>query len=76
MSICGGCPYPFEAVQSGEYETEEEACSGGCDFEDAAYRMSWSYDQLYERYKNLLDEHRALEQKYAALQLKMEDDLR
>lgn len=76
MSICGGCPYPFEAVEGGECETQEEACSGGCSFEDAVYRISWSYDQLYERYKNLLDEHRVLEQKYAALLKEREDDLK
>lgn len=74
MSICGGCPYPFEMVQAGEVENEEDACGMGCTFEDAAYRMSWSYDQLYERYKTLYDEKRVLEQKYNELKMRMEDD--
>ena len=25
MSVCGGCPYPYEAILEGECETEEEA---------------------------------------------------
>lgn len=74
MSICGGCSYPFEAIQAGEYENEEDCCRGGCDFEDAAYRMQWAYDQLYDRYKALYDEKRILEQKYNELKIKMEDD--
>ena len=50
MSICGGCPYPFEMVLAGEAENEEKVCEYGCTFEDAAYRISWAYDQLYDRH--------------------------
>ena len=51
MSICGGCPYPREAKLAGEWDSEDEFCSDGCSFEDAAYRISWAYDQLYARYQ-------------------------
>jgi hypothetical protein len=74
MSVCGGCPYPFESVLAGDCDTQEEACDGGCCFEDAAYRKQWAYDQLYERYKALEDEKRALEQKLRQLELRLIDD--
>lgn len=67
MSVCGGCPYPYEAVLAGEYETEEEACSNGCSFEDAAYRVQEAYDLLNARYK-------ALKKEYEQLKGNLEDD--
>lgn len=56
MSICGNCPYPYERSMAGFNEPDDEACGGGCTFEDAVYRAQWAYDQLYERYKKLLKE--------------------
>ena len=29
MSVCGGCPYPYEAILEGEHQTEEEI-RGAC----------------------------------------------
>ena len=66
MSICGGCAYPFEAIAAGECSSADEACRDGCSFEDAVYRMHWAYDQLYERYKQIYDEKRILEQRLMA----------
>lgn len=61
MSICGGCPYPFEQAIAGEVNDDDEACGfWGCSHEDAAYRAQWAYDQLMNRYKEL-------EQKYNEL---------
>lgn len=54
MSVCGGCSYPYEKTISGELEENEDPCGFGCSFEDAAYRSQWAYDQLYERYNNLI----------------------
>lgn len=74
MSVCGGCPYPYEAVLEGKYETEEEACSGGCSFEDVAYRVQWAYDQLSDRYSALENEYEHTKAKYLELKRIMEDD--
>ena len=74
MSVCGGCPYPYEAVLQGEYETEKDACSGGCSFEDAAYRIQWAYDQLSDRYNIIENEYEHLKAKYQELKRIMEDD--
>ena len=60
MSVCGGCPYPYEMVKSGEADNMEEACGGDCTHEDAAYRISWAYDQLKDRYDELLEKYNAL----------------
>ena len=60
MSVCGGCPYPYEMVKSGEADNMEEACGGDCTHEDAAYRISWAYDQLKDRYDELLKKYNAL----------------
>ncbi len=53
MSVCGDCPYPYEAKLEDPELTQEEICSLGCFHEDAAYRAQWSYDRLMERYKEL-----------------------
>ena len=67
MSDCGGGPYPYEAILAGEHQTHEEACGGGCMFEDAAYRAQWAYDKLQERYEALEKEYEQLKLKYNEL---------
>ncbi len=74
MSVCGGCPYPYEMVKSGEAENEEQACGGDCTHEDAAYRISWAYEQLSDRYDSLKNEYEHLKAKYQELKGRMEDD--
>ena len=54
MSVCGNCPYPYEKGVSEELEEDENPCGWGCSHEDAAYRAQWAYDQLNERYENLV----------------------
>ena len=53
MSVCGNCPYPYEAMLEDPELTEEEACGMGCSHEDAADRAQWAYYQLYARYEEL-----------------------
>lgn len=53
MSVCGSCPYPYEAILENPELTEEEVCGVWCSYEDAADRAQWAYDQLYARYKEL-----------------------
>jgi hypothetical protein len=67
MSVCGGCPYPYEMVKSGEADNIEEACNGDCTHEDAAYRISWAYDQLSDRYDELLKKYNALKSEKESL---------
>lgn len=58
MSVCGNCPYPYEAMlENPELTTEEEACGMGCSHEDAAERAQWAYNQLQARYKELEQRH-------------------
>lgn len=57
MSICGNCPYPYEAMLENPELTEEEACGMGCSYEDAADRAQWAYYQLHMRYKELEKKH-------------------
>jgi hypothetical protein len=53
MSICGGCPYPEEAMEEG-WEEDPYACQErGCTFEDAAYQAQFAYARLLQRYKEL-----------------------
>ena len=51
MSVCGGCPYPYEAAIAGEERSSltDDYCGMGCSFEDAADRAQWAYDRLTER---------------------------
>ena len=75
MSVCGGCPYPYEKVIAGEAKTYEEACGDwGCTFEDAAYRVQEAYDMLMKRYEALENEYEHLKAKYQELKGRMEDD--
>lgn len=62
MSICGSCPYPYEADVAGEERSKntDDYCGYGCSFEDAAYRAQWAYDRLMERYEELEKEHELL----------------
>ena len=53
MSVCGNCPYPYEAMLENPELTEEEACGMGCFHEDAAERAQWAYNQLQARYEEL-----------------------
>lgn len=72
MSICGGCPYPYEAAVAGE-ETSSltgDYCGMGCSFEDAADRAQWAYDRLTERYETLEKEHELLKAEYDILKHK------
>lgn len=71
MSVCGGCPYPFEQAMAGEVDGDDEPCGfWGCSHEDAAYRAQWAYDQLMNRYKELEEKYKKLsEEKHI-----MEDD--
>ena len=67
MSVCGGCPYPYEMVKSGEADSIEKACNYDCTHEDAAYRISWAYDQLSDRYDELLEKYNALKNEKESL---------
>lgn len=62
MSVCGGCPYPYEAELAGEERSSntDDYCGYGCSFEDATYRVQWAYDRLNERYEELEKEHELL----------------
>lgn len=68
MSVCGGCPYPYEMVLSGEADSVADVCDYGCTHEDAAYRISWAYDQLRERYEELNKKYNELWEKYTMSQ--------
>lgn len=81
MSVCGGCPYPYEAELSGEAcDSTGDYCGYGCSYEDAASRAQWAYDRLNERYEELEKEHELLKaefdilkHKYKALGGKLDD---
>lgn len=60
MSICGGCPYPYEMMLAGNIKTEEEACGDGCLFEDAVYRTQLAYELLEKRYDKHIEEVKKL----------------
>ena len=53
MSVCGNCPYPYEAMLEDPELTEEDACGTWCSHQDAAARAQWAYNQLYARYEEL-----------------------
>lgn len=76
MSICGGCPYPYEAEIAGEECSKNtgDYCGYGCDFEDAAYRAQWAYDRLMSRYEELEKEHELLKAEMRHQLKYMEDD--
>ena len=58
MSVCGNCPYPYEAMLEDPELTEEDACGMGCSHEDAAARAQWAYNQLHARYEELEKKHK------------------
>lgn len=79
MSVCGDCPYPYEADIAGEERSKntDDYCGYGCSFEDAAYRAQWAYDRLMERYEELEKEHELLKAEADIMRHKlkyMEDD--
>lgn len=79
MSVCGGCPYPYEAEIYGEERSSitNDYCGYGCSFEDAVSRAQWAYDRLSERYEDLEHEYEHLKAENATLKQKMrmmEDD--
>lgn len=63
MSVCGNCSYPYEAMLADPSLTEEDACGTWCSHEDAAHRMQWAYNQLYERYEELEKENKELKER-------------
>lgn len=76
MSVCGSCPYPYEAGIAGEERSKntDDYCGYGCSFEDAAYRAQWAYDRLMMRYEELEKENKLLKAEMRHNLKYMEDD--
>lgn len=72
MSICGGCPFPYEyllSLEDVELDEEDEEyrcvsedgyCLKGCTFQDAVYAAQEAYDLLKNRYNKLEKQYKEL----------------